>query len=77
MTLLFDHSRSHCILRKGFFQMTALFLCSSLETDLTSETDSESQLMCGGSSLVDLQLVLSNQGGVNPLYMNEDIYIQV
>ena len=57
-----DHSRSHCILRKGFFQMTALILCSSPDTDLTSETDSESQLMCGGGNLVGPQLELSNQG---------------
>ena len=69
--LLFYYSRAHCILRKGFFQMTALFLWCSPETDLTSETDTESQLMCRGSNLVGPQLVLSNQGEKNPLYMNE------
>lgn len=38
-TLLFYHSRSQIILRKCFFQMTALLLWDPSEMDLTSETE--------------------------------------
>lgn len=54
-TLLFYHSRSQIILRKCFFQMTALFLWDPSGMDLTSETESEPELIYKGSDPVILQ----------------------